>query len=447
MNKLQFLVVTIGLFLCTTLTACTAPHTQAASDPAATDTPQASIPNPASVYCEQNGNKLEIYTAADGSQNGICVFPDGSTCDEWAYFRGGCGPAAQKSPTPAKSDKATPKASNDGTEENASGGYMPPGTSEEMADWWGVIKSTPPGAQYDDYFERQDLGGIIYFGIDSMDPAVKAQIEALRDSGKIVHLYGTLLSNVPDYNSSQIQVERIEVEKQTGAKANFEVKQIIPLKDGYILAGSLAVDMASELTVSQAYGYLDDVTILDANKAALIPSMAPGDFVFEGSALPNNQFNWAMQITATNIAWPLTITVNSVPAYTEPYAPSSFQVNVGEDPQPGQEWTINKDVPLGPKMVHVDSIKRMKMGNGFNGYGFTFTYDPTIHFSFEIEGGDPNGGGGEGGSKSGEPFTLGRSYRGRVPTGVLTVILSGEGVEIIEGPWQVIVAEPVLLSQ
>jgi hypothetical protein len=48
------------------------------------------------------------------------------------------------------------------------------------------------------------LGQIIYFGIDSMDPAVKSQIVALRDSGKIVHLYGILLSNVPDYNGSQL---------------------------------------------------------------------------------------------------------------------------------------------------------------------------------------------------------------------------------------------------
>jgi hypothetical protein len=143
----------------------------------------------------------------------VCVFPDGSTCDEWAYYRGECGPAAQKSPTPAMTIEATQKANNDGAEENASGGYMPPGTSEEIADWWGVIKSTPPGAQYDDYFERQDLGqNFIYFGIDSMDPTVQAQIKALRDSGKIVHLYGKLFSNVPDYNGSQIQVDRIEVE-------------------------------------------------------------------------------------------------------------------------------------------------------------------------------------------------------------------------------------------
>jgi putative hemolysin len=184
------------------LTACAVPQTQAG------------MPNPASVYCEQEGNTLEIHTAADGSQSGVCVFPDGSTCDEWAYFRGECGP------TPATTVEATTEASgggpggSGGTEENGSGGYMPPGTTDEIADWWGVIKSTEPGAQYDDYFERQDLGQIIYFGIDSMDPAVKSQIEALRDSGKIVHLYGTLFSNVPDYNGSQIQVDRIEVEEQ-----------------------------------------------------------------------------------------------------------------------------------------------------------------------------------------------------------------------------------------
>ena len=194
-----------------TLAACTLPRDQP-PEPAATDMPQASMANPASVYCEQNGNKLEIRTAADGSQSGICVLPDGSACDEWAYYRGACGPAVQKSPTPAMTVEATTEASG-GTEEQASGGYMPPGTTEEMADWWGVIKSTQPGAQYDDYFERQDLGQVIYFGIDSMDPTVKAQREALRDSGKIVHLYGTLLSNVPDYNGSQIQVDRIEVEE------------------------------------------------------------------------------------------------------------------------------------------------------------------------------------------------------------------------------------------
>lgn len=185
------------------LTSCTAPQTQRTPESAATGISQANIPNPASVYCTEQGNKLEIVTAADGSQSGMCIFPDGSTCDEWAYYRGECGPAASGGGT----------GGSGGVGGDGSGGYMPPGTSEEIVDWWGVIKSTEPGAQYDDYLERQDLGQVIYFGIDSTDPSVRSQIEALRDSGKIVHIYGTLLSNVPDYNGSQILVERLEVEE------------------------------------------------------------------------------------------------------------------------------------------------------------------------------------------------------------------------------------------
>lgn len=204
MKRFLALIVTNGLLLSTILTGCTTFQVQVATETSATDLPQANIPNPASVYCEQNGNNLEIRTAADGSQSGVCIFPDGSTCDEWAYFRGECGLATTVTPVPVGTVDAT---------DDASGGYMPPGTSEEIADWRGVIKHTEPGAQYDDYFELWTNGQIIYFGIDSMVPEVKAQIEALRDSGKIVHLYGTLFSNVPDYNGSQIQVDRIVVEE------------------------------------------------------------------------------------------------------------------------------------------------------------------------------------------------------------------------------------------
>jgi putative hemolysin len=75
-------------------TAAQAQSTQPAG-PAQTPAPantNANLANPASVNCEQKGNRLEIRTAADGSQVGICIFPDGSECEEWAFFRGECGP-------------------------------------------------------------------------------------------------------------------------------------------------------------------------------------------------------------------------------------------------------------------------------------------------------------------------------------------------------------------
>ncbi|MEW6380332.1 MAG: DUF333 domain-containing protein [bacterium] len=48
------------------------------------------IPNPSAVNCEQNGGIYEIRTAEDGSQNGVCIFSDGTECDAWAFFRGEC---------------------------------------------------------------------------------------------------------------------------------------------------------------------------------------------------------------------------------------------------------------------------------------------------------------------------------------------------------------------
>ena len=61
----------------------------------ATLTPAAGLANPASVFCQEQGFRLELRTDATGSQSGVCHFPDGSQCDEWAYYRGECGPAGQ----------------------------------------------------------------------------------------------------------------------------------------------------------------------------------------------------------------------------------------------------------------------------------------------------------------------------------------------------------------
>lgn len=83
----------------------------------ATDTPRALMPNPAAVYCEEQGHVYEIRTAADGSQSGVCKFPDGTECDAWAYRRGECAPGAQADastatpvPPPTAIPTATPTA-------------------------------------------------------------------------------------------------------------------------------------------------------------------------------------------------------------------------------------------------------------------------------------------------------------------------------------------------
>jgi uncharacterized protein len=46
--------------------------------------------NPASVYCSEMGYTLETVNDANG-QSANCVFPDGTKCEQFSFFRGQCG--------------------------------------------------------------------------------------------------------------------------------------------------------------------------------------------------------------------------------------------------------------------------------------------------------------------------------------------------------------------
>lgn len=52
------------------------------------DTPPQRIgmPNPASVYCGEQGGWLEIRDEAEG-QSGYCHLPDGRVIEEWTFYR------------------------------------------------------------------------------------------------------------------------------------------------------------------------------------------------------------------------------------------------------------------------------------------------------------------------------------------------------------------------
>lgn len=77
------LAMTLLLGLCLA-TACTPSSTPA-------EEPASGLPNPASVYCEEKGGRLEMRQNDSGTA-GVCIFQDGSECDEWAYYRGECKP-------------------------------------------------------------------------------------------------------------------------------------------------------------------------------------------------------------------------------------------------------------------------------------------------------------------------------------------------------------------
>ncbi|MBT2118397.1 DUF333 domain-containing protein [Dyella sp. LX-66] len=74
--KLLILATLAGL-----LAAC-------ASQPEPATPPRAAqMANPASVYCQQLGGKLEIAKDKDGGEVGYCILPSGERIEEWELFR------------------------------------------------------------------------------------------------------------------------------------------------------------------------------------------------------------------------------------------------------------------------------------------------------------------------------------------------------------------------
>ena len=76
-----------------TVTPPVTPTAQGTAAPSATETAMAGMANPASVYCGQTGGTTKILKDTTGAEYGMCAFPNGTSCEEWALYRGeGCKP-------------------------------------------------------------------------------------------------------------------------------------------------------------------------------------------------------------------------------------------------------------------------------------------------------------------------------------------------------------------
>jgi len=57
--------------------------------------PKKSIANPATVYCVKQGGK--VTTVQNNKEEvTVCVFSDGSQCEQWSYYKGDCKPKSVK---------------------------------------------------------------------------------------------------------------------------------------------------------------------------------------------------------------------------------------------------------------------------------------------------------------------------------------------------------------
>ena len=98
----------VKIVLLTALVVAAAVFSGCLQQPASTPTPSPTVlpspspntemANPASVNCVNLGGTVDIRTNADG-EYGVCVFANGSECDEWKLFR---GESCETTPTPSQ---------------------------------------------------------------------------------------------------------------------------------------------------------------------------------------------------------------------------------------------------------------------------------------------------------------------------------------------------------
>lgn len=129
--------------------------------------------NPASTNCQEKEGEIKMRKdPISGGMYGVCVFSDGSECDEWRFFKETC----------------------------LIGDFNP------WDDIWEGIIIGLPRTKYDDYFEMLNGDKL---GIDSQDTNIKEILTALQDKENIIKVRGSIIEEATDVFGRQLNVTEI----------------------------------------------------------------------------------------------------------------------------------------------------------------------------------------------------------------------------------------------
>jgi hypothetical protein len=196
---------------------------------------------------------------------------------------------------------------------------------------------------------------------------------------------------------------------ESSADMGLFLEQVIELEDSYILIGTFRQGEA--LPGAMVMGPSTWPEITTASGLAWAFKLAAD---IQEPSTDMGTFPWAYQI-GKGFAAPLTIRIEAVDA--EFPAAVTFALDVGPDPQPGQEWILNQELEVAGHTLTLMSAV-LNDGERENGYEFFFRSNPEVS-GVSVE--DPTHPtvGGYGGGSLGE-FSAGLVYDGPVPTGRLT---------------------------
>ncbi|HTP02060.1 MAG TPA: hypothetical protein VMJ64_11860, partial [Anaerolineales bacterium] len=231
------------------------------------------------------------------------------------------------------------------------------------------------------------------------------------------------------------------------APAGFAVvlKSAAELADGYVLSG---VYQWNDARIDKSAVVISHMSIVDANGQDVSFQEVGTDPAADAGP---QQIPFAYQVTGKELAWPLKVIVYSI-SVVQPEQ-GTFQFDAGANPQPGQTWNVNIDVPVAGHVIRVETIG-LSAGRTPTqlGFDFTMTSDPAVAGAtvtdanpvIDCKSGCGGGGGGGGGGadvgvsgfdQATGPFYYGAAIEGYSPAGPKTFIISDMSV-FFKGPWQ-----------
>lgn len=192
------------------------------------------------------------------------------------------------------------------------------------------------------------------------------------------------------------------------------INMAIPTSDGYILIGAIRVQDPN----LSGYRVRDVLSLRDADGKKVSYSYPP-DIDPGGLLGVKAKDAFAIQFQAAGVTFPLTIEYPGA-ALSQPelQATSEFELDTGDNPQPGQEWALDQDIELAGYRLKITSVKV----GPWHDYRFTLNVPEAIDgVNVEVKGLSSTGHGS--GSYSHGQISTSVAFK-ELPKGKLTFVFS-----------------------
>lgn len=243
---------------------------------------------------------------------------------------------------------------------------------------------------------------------------------------------GTPLAPVYEVPTATV-ASTTEVKQPTQAIKNYEIsfalEQVIELDNGYVFEGSAnwTDPNIQSYSVSPYSAHLTDAT------GRVIPlEWAPP----QSTPAAATQTRWAFQSTEKPSAFPLTLIVDG---YTFTLnTQTAFQLDLGSNPQAGQTWTLNLDIPVENHILRIDSATWVNDPNA-KMLEFNLSSDEGVFGAglYDLQNTLGQGGGGGAGEPPPGPFVATIYYENDFPSGVIQISIVSLEI-VVRETWQAI---------